>query len=90
MYGRSYCDSVGFRNRNSCPPRLEPVPGGPWQDRVACELVTFGTPIWKSDGIVYPVANGNPWMRHVRRGTWVQICTGPEILEQVCSALLRY
>jgi hypothetical protein len=90
VYGRAYCDSVGFVNRNSCPVRLEPVPGGPWQDRVACERVVFGTPTWKSDGEIHPVANGNPWMRHVRNGTWVQVCTGPEVVEQVCSAVLSY
>jgi hypothetical protein len=88
--GYDYCVSVGFRNRGSCPVRLEPVPGGPWQDRVACELLTFGTPVWKSDGEIHPVANGNPWMRHITEGTWVQVCTGPEILEQVCSKVVRY
>jgi hypothetical protein len=85
-----YCKSVGFKRRGSCPVRLEPVPGGPWQDRVACEKLIFGTPVWKSDGEIHPVANGNPWMRHVTDGTWVQVCTGPEIVVQVCSAVLSY
>ncbi len=83
--GYDYCTAVGFVNRGSCPVRLEPVPGGPWQDRVACELETFGVPVWLSDGRIEETANKNPWQRHVIGGTWVQVCTGPGIVPKVCS-----
>lgn len=88
--GAEYCASVDMGDRVNCPVRLEPVPGGPWQDRVACEALVFGTPVWKSDGTIEPVDSGNPWMRHVIGGTWIQVCTGPSITPEVCSEIKRF
>jgi hypothetical protein len=90
--GLEYCTTVGFTNRQKCPVRPEPCdrPECVWKDRAECELLVFGTPAWRSDGTVHETANKNPWQRHVTDGTWVQVCTGPEIVEQVCSNLLYY
>ena len=88
--GYEYCTSVGFTNRTQCPVRPEPCEGCPWQDRVACEKLIFGTPTWKSDGEIHETENKNPWMRHITDGSWVQVCTGPEIEVEVCSNKLSY
>jgi hypothetical protein len=86
-----YCTSVGFVNRGSCPVRPECPPREPcpFPDRAACELLTFGVPVWKSNGNVEKF-NDNPWQRRVRNGTWVQVCTGPTITPEVCSAKKAY
>lgn len=87
--GFDYCTSVGFVNRGACPVRPEcSGPGCEFRDREACEQLVFGTPVWTSNGEVIPV--GNPWQRKVKNGSWVQVCTGPEIEETVCSRRLEY
>jgi hypothetical protein len=84
-----YCSSVGFVGRGSCPVRPEcGDPPCPFMDREACELLTFGVPDWRSDGQI--VETGNPWQRKVKAGTWVQVCTGPGIVPEVCSTKLQY
>lgn len=86
-----YCTSVGFVNRGSCPVRPECPPGDPcpFPDRAACELRTFGVPVWKTDGRVVDLT-GNPWRKRIKDGTWVQVCTGPTISPEVCSVRKEY
>lgn len=87
--GFDYCTSVGFVNRGSCPVRPECSQDCQFTDRKACELVTFGTPRWFSDGEILAF-NDNPWMRKVKGGTWVRVCTGSTISPEVCSKVLAY
>ena len=82
-----YCAAVGYTDgRQNCPVRPDCNPATQeceFEDRVACELETFGDPEWLSDGEV--VRTANRWQAKIRGGTWVQVCAGG-----ICSARLNY